>query len=170
MPNEHTIAENLQRLVDAKDDIAAAIEAKGVTVPLDSGLEDFASLIGSISGDIKIAPLTYFSGGSLKSYEMFLLVTPKYFYVFGSLTPNGNQSYFYFDFPEGFMDGESTSIYDSVGAAKFTQDASVTPIAATGGVSKYQGKLRVSISAAGSTQYSGSRDYAILIRERRAQQ
>lgn len=46
MPN--TIAENLQRLVDAKEDIADAITAKGGTVGANDGLEDFAADIASI--------------------------------------------------------------------------------------------------------------------------
>lgn len=49
MPNEHTIAENLQRLVDAKDDIAAAITAKGGTVAQGDGLEEFPAAIAGIS-------------------------------------------------------------------------------------------------------------------------
>lgn len=49
MPNEHTIAENLQRLVDAKDDIAAAITAKGGTVAQGDGLEEFPIAINGIS-------------------------------------------------------------------------------------------------------------------------
>lgn len=45
---EHTIAENLQRLIDAKEDIADAITVKGGTVGANDGLEDFASDIASI--------------------------------------------------------------------------------------------------------------------------
>ena len=45
---EHTIAENLQRLVEAKADIAAAITAKGGTVASGDGFEDFPSNIASI--------------------------------------------------------------------------------------------------------------------------
>lgn len=47
MPN--TIAENLQRLVAAKSAIANAITAKGGTVTVGDGLEDFATDIGTIS-------------------------------------------------------------------------------------------------------------------------
>lgn len=43
-----TIAENLQRLVDAKDDIAEAITAKGGTVASGDGLEEFAADIATI--------------------------------------------------------------------------------------------------------------------------
>lgn len=46
MPN--TIAENLQRLVGAKDDIAEAITAKGGTVASSDGLEEFAADIATI--------------------------------------------------------------------------------------------------------------------------
>lgn len=49
MPNEHTIAENLQRLVDAKDAIAAAITAKGGTIAQGDGLEEFPTAINGIS-------------------------------------------------------------------------------------------------------------------------
>lgn len=48
MPNEHTIAENLQRLVDAKTAIANAITAKGGTVAQGDGLEEFATDISNI--------------------------------------------------------------------------------------------------------------------------
>ena len=44
----HTIAENLQRLIDAKEDIADAITAKGGTVGANDGLEDFAADIATI--------------------------------------------------------------------------------------------------------------------------
>lgn len=46
MPN--TIAQNLQRLIDAKTAIANAITAKGGTVGASDGLEDFATDIASI--------------------------------------------------------------------------------------------------------------------------
>lgn len=46
---EHTIAENLQRLIDAKEDIADAITAKGGTVGANDGLEEFAADIATIS-------------------------------------------------------------------------------------------------------------------------
>jgi hypothetical protein len=46
---EHTIAENLTRLQNAKTAIGNAIAAKGGTVAAGDGLEDFASDIGTIS-------------------------------------------------------------------------------------------------------------------------
>ena len=45
---EHTIAENLQRLIDAKAAIGSAIAAKGGTVGANDGLEEFASDIATI--------------------------------------------------------------------------------------------------------------------------
>ena len=45
---EHTIAENLQRLIDAKTAIGNAITAKGGTVGAGDGLEEFASDIATI--------------------------------------------------------------------------------------------------------------------------
>ena len=48
MPN--TIAQNLTRLANAKEAIAEAIEAKGVTLGENDGFEDFADAIGNISG------------------------------------------------------------------------------------------------------------------------
>lgn len=45
---EHTVAENLQRLIDAKTAIGSAITAKGGTVGANDGLEDFAADIASI--------------------------------------------------------------------------------------------------------------------------
>ena len=44
----HTIAENLQRLVDAKTAIGNAITAKGGTVASGDGLEEFAADIATI--------------------------------------------------------------------------------------------------------------------------
>ena len=48
MPN--TIAQNLTRLANAKEAIAEAIEAKGVTLEEGDGFEDFADAIMEISG------------------------------------------------------------------------------------------------------------------------
>ena len=45
---EHTIAENLQRLIDAKTAIGSAITAKGGTVGANDGLEEFAADIATI--------------------------------------------------------------------------------------------------------------------------
>ena len=45
---EHTIAENLQRLIDAKSAIGSAITAKGGTVGAGDGLEEFAADIATI--------------------------------------------------------------------------------------------------------------------------
>lgn len=45
---DHTIAENLQRLLNAKTAISNAITAKGGTVGAGDGLEDFATDIGTI--------------------------------------------------------------------------------------------------------------------------
>ena len=44
----HTIAENLARLTAARDDIAAAIAARGGNVSSSDGLEDFPALIASL--------------------------------------------------------------------------------------------------------------------------
>jgi hypothetical protein len=52
----HTIAENLLRLQTANTNIASAISAKGVTVPSGSGLEDYPTLIGDISGGGGVTP------------------------------------------------------------------------------------------------------------------
>lgn len=54
MPNEHTIAENLQRLIDAKTSIGNAITAKGGTVGQNDGLEEFPADIGSIQGGLEM--------------------------------------------------------------------------------------------------------------------
>lgn len=55
---EHTIAENLQRLVDARTDIANAITAKGGTVAQGDGLEDFASAIAGIPVGAEVYAIT----------------------------------------------------------------------------------------------------------------
>lgn len=49
MPN-HTIAENLQRLQTAREDIITAISNKGGTVSDNAGFEDFPTAIRTISG------------------------------------------------------------------------------------------------------------------------
>lgn len=54
MPN--TIAENLQRLINVKEDIADAITAKGGTVSSGDGLEEFASDIASIPTELPEPP------------------------------------------------------------------------------------------------------------------
>lgn len=48
MPDEHTIADTLQRLRDAKTAIGDAITAKGGTVAAGDGLEEFPTAIGTI--------------------------------------------------------------------------------------------------------------------------
>ena len=72
MPN-HTIAENLQRLVDAKTAIGNAITAKGGTVGANDGLEEFAADIatipsggGSSNGDIRFID---YDGTVVQSYS-----------------------------------------------------------------------------------------------------
>lgn len=47
---EHTIAENLQRLQTAREDIITAISDKGGTVSENAGFEDFPTAIRTISG------------------------------------------------------------------------------------------------------------------------
>ena len=69
MPN--TIAENLQRLVDAKDDIAEAITAKGGTVASGDGLEEFAADIATIPSGDKIFRLPFAGGRCKPSFNHF---------------------------------------------------------------------------------------------------
>ena len=45
-----SIASEISRLQQAKADIKTAIENKGVTVPSDATLDDYANLVDSISG------------------------------------------------------------------------------------------------------------------------
>lgn len=52
---EHTIAENLTRLQNAKTAIGAAITAKGGTVAAGDGLEEFAADIGTITNQYSAA-------------------------------------------------------------------------------------------------------------------
>lgn len=61
-----TIAENLQRLIDAKDDIAAAITAKGGTVAQGDGLEEFPTAINNISTGVDTSSDTV-TAATLKS-------------------------------------------------------------------------------------------------------
>lgn len=66
MPNEHTIAENLQRLVDAKTAIGNAITAKGGTVAQGDGLEEFPTAINGISTGVDTSSDTV-TAATLKS-------------------------------------------------------------------------------------------------------
>lgn len=66
MPNEHTIAENLQRLVDARTAIANAITAKGGTVAQGDGLEEFPTAINGISTGVDTSSDTV-TAATLKS-------------------------------------------------------------------------------------------------------
>lgn len=54
----NTIADNLQRLVNAKDAIATAITNQGGTVSQGDGLEDFATAIGTIEPDLTTKQIT----------------------------------------------------------------------------------------------------------------
>ena len=51
-----SIASEITRLQNAKAAIKLAIEAKGVTVPSDATLDDYAALIESISSDSEQIP------------------------------------------------------------------------------------------------------------------
>ena len=67
-----TIAENLQRLVNAKDAIATAITTKGGTVGQNDGLEDFATDIDTIpTGDGGEISLTFTSTYSDKVPQIY---------------------------------------------------------------------------------------------------
>jgi hypothetical protein len=89
MPN--TIAENLQRLVDAKDDIAEAITAKGGTVSSGDGLEEFAADIATIpsgsSADAESYLMAMSSGFKNTSYAYIVNATNETF-VYGVLNAN----------------------------------------------------------------------------------
>jgi hypothetical protein len=50
MQSDMSIASEITRLQEAKEDIKDAIEAKGVTVPSSAKIDDYATLIGQISG------------------------------------------------------------------------------------------------------------------------
>lgn len=123
MPNEHTIAENLQRLVDAKDDIAAAIVAKDVTVPQGSGLEDFASLIGEISagGGVYLLELTDERLSSKTKVYLIDVPEKEWTLIFGQVV-FATESYknAYFPFPEG------ANFYSSTKQYSFSYKSSIT--------------------------------------------
>lgn len=70
MPNEHTIAENLQRLVDAKTAIGNAITAKGGTVGQNDGLEEFPADIASIQGGLEMN-VKFITGNKTIPQNMF---------------------------------------------------------------------------------------------------
>ena len=74
-----TIAQNLQALSDARDDIAASIENKGIILPEGAGFRNFASAIDSIEvpsfpkfGITGYPQVTYPSYPSVKDYAVTL--------------------------------------------------------------------------------------------------
>lgn len=88
MPNEHTIAENLQRLVDAKTAIGNAITAKGGTVGANDGLEEFAAAIAGIpTSEYEIIEGIASNAQAVNDYEVFLMRTNNYAYFFGVVQP-----------------------------------------------------------------------------------
>lgn len=100
----HTIAENLQRLVDAKTAIGNAITTKGGTVGANDGLEDFATDIGTIPNrEFDLAAVIDRSIVSLEVPSGTTSIGPSIFYGCGLLSsvilPNtivdiGNSAFF----------------------------------------------------------------------------
>lgn len=58
-----SIASEITRLTTAKASLKTAIESKGVTVPVDSTLDDYADLVDSISGESDLRPLNVSENG-----------------------------------------------------------------------------------------------------------
>lgn len=128
MPNEHTIAENLQRLVDAKDDISTAITNKGVTVPQGSGLEDFASLIGSIATGAEYCELTGVTF-TPSSGTLYMINIQGETYIFGIISTSSPapQSYVLkFNYPITFVPAKTYTSEFCGGFFRYNTNATVT--------------------------------------------
>ena len=107
----HTIAENLQRLVDAKADIASAITAKGGTVNTGDGFEEFPADIATIPS----------GGGGYKNIQLSvpksILKVPKFSNSWSTKTWTGLTS---FNGNGIWTDG--TDIYYSSGSNHYVLD------------------------------------------------
>lgn len=87
-----TIAENLQRLVDAKTAIGNAITAKGGTVGQGDGLEEFVSAIAGIpTSTVEIIKLTPNFRSSICDVYMMNL-TDSETVIFGEFASSANES------------------------------------------------------------------------------
>ena len=73
MPN--TIAQNLQRLVTAKDAISSAITAKGGTVNSGDGLEEFPADIATIPSGSPTPLSPTRSGATIYDYDGSVIAT-----------------------------------------------------------------------------------------------
>ena len=72
-----TIAENLQRLIDAKNEIIIALSAKGIAISDKSGFEDFADAIQRIiSGNPKLYAIEATDGESFEHIDEFGVTLP----------------------------------------------------------------------------------------------
>ena len=87
--SEHTIAQNLQRLQDAKTAISNAITTKGGTVAVGDGLEEFAGAIGTI-------PTRGYNHGGVNFFdvdgEVLYSYTKAEFLALTELPPNPDRS------------------------------------------------------------------------------
>lgn len=92
---EHTIAENLQRLIDAKTAIGSAITTKGGTVGANDGLEEFASDIATIpsggSADAEAYLMTMSSGFTNTSY-VYIVNSTNGTFVYGIINAQANKT------------------------------------------------------------------------------
>lgn len=91
-----TIAENLQRLVDARADIVSAITAKGGTVDTGDGFEEFSADIATIpsGGDIQFSHrVGYTSSSSSYVTNSVNVYNPSSCYIKGTSTSSGYTSF-----------------------------------------------------------------------------
>jgi hypothetical protein len=89
MPN--TIAQNLQRLVNAKSAISEAITAKGGTVSTGDGFEDFPAGIASIpsgGGDVKIGTFSIDTGAIDSGATDMICIKKNKMILAHAFTPN----------------------------------------------------------------------------------
>lgn len=117
MPN--TIADNLQRLVNARTAIAGAITAKGGTVTTGDGFEDFpAEILGIPAATFEACELIKSSG---LGGEVYGINTEDRTIVAGLLYKTGSYSSIVLTFPQGFTPrytkgvSQSQSVYYDYG-------------------------------------------------------
>lgn len=98
----HTIAENLARLQTSRTDIANAITAKGGTVNIGDGFEDFASAIAGIPDGTEILDLTT-SDSTVTTNNVHAVYYDNKLFIFGSFRSTSSKDV-EFTFPKSLQD------------------------------------------------------------------
>lgn len=91
-----TLAEALQNLSDEKDNMVAALVAKGVDIDNNAGFSDISAAISNV-GPVKLTPVT----SSISQSDMYAINVGDKTVVFGSFTKSSTGSAV-FSFPDTF--------------------------------------------------------------------